>query len=59
MKTAVNLHLNGMSLRKAAKDSNIPYATLRRYVIKYLKDKSASMKPNYSVNKIFTEEQET
>lgn len=59
MKAAVNLHLSGMSLRKAAKNSKIPYPTLRRYVMKYLKDQCAAMEPNYSVNKIFSEVQET
>ncbi|KAJ2937102.1 hypothetical protein O0L34_g19464 [Tuta absoluta] len=58
MKQAIDHHLRGFSIRKSAKEYNIPYPTLRRYVIKYLKDDTCSLVPNYEVNSVFTPEQE-
>lgn len=58
LQKAIELHLAGESLRKSAKDYNIPYPTLRRYVIKYLKNTSINLEANYSLQKVFSEEQE-
>lgn len=60
MKNALTNIKNGMSVRKASKTSGISFSTLRRY---YLKTKNvnvdeARLTPNYSVNKIFTTDQE-
>lgn len=58
MKTAVGLVNNGMSLRKASEQCHIAHQTLARYVKKYKNDNSSKMSPNYSVNKIFNDEEE-
>lgn len=61
MRAALELIEGGEKIRKAAKLRAIPYPTLRRY---YLKIKHASegeitrFVPNYSVNQIFSSEQE-
>lgn len=58
MQKGIQLHLSGLSIRKAAKDANLPYPTLRRYVIKHFKDPSCSLEPHYNASKNFTDEQE-
>lgn len=59
MRRAVHAHLqDGLSIRKAAKEFEVAYPTLRRYVKKFIQDRSAKMEPNYDVNRIFTVEQE-
>jgi hypothetical protein len=47
----------GECLRKVAKDASIPKSTLQRYVAK-LKTESARFTPNYSVNKVLSDEEE-
>lgn len=47
------------SIREAAKLCGIPYQTLQKYVSKSRKGELSTLEPNYSVNKVFTEEQET
>lgn len=32
---SIEKHLSGLSIRKAAKDCNLPYRTLRKYISKY------------------------
>lgn len=58
MRRAISKHLSGASIRTAAKEYNIPYPTLRRYVLKYKNDPNCSLIPNYEINTIFTLEQE-
>lgn len=61
IRRGITLIRNGMSIRAAAKDVQVPYATLKRY---YWNIKNAAslegqrLQPNYSVNKVFTETQE-
>lgn len=63
MLRAVLLKRQGKSIRKAAKECNVPYATLFRYVKKYKNVDDAGLPnvrltPNYDVNRTFTVEQE-
>ncbi|KAK9879928.1 hypothetical protein WA026_008435 [Henosepilachna vigintioctopunctata] len=60
MKAALENIKNGMSVRKASKLSVIPFTTLRRYFhkIKNMNIDQATSTPNYSINKVFNEEQE-
>lgn len=60
MRKALGIIEKGTSIKTAAKLCGLPFSTLRRY---YHKNKSLSsnemkLVPNYSVRKIFTEEQE-
>lgn len=59
MQAALKMVDNGTSIRKTAKNCNIPYPTLRRYVKnkRELGD-NISLVPRYDVNKVFTEEHE-
>ncbi|XP_022835755.1 uncharacterized protein LOC111363186 isoform X2 [Spodoptera litura] len=54
----IEKHLSGLSIRKAAKDCNLPYPTLRRYVTKYRNNPSCRLEPHYDASKIFTDQQE-
>ncbi|CAB3252737.1 unnamed protein product [Arctia plantaginis] len=59
MQKGIELHLNtGLSIRKSAEASKIPYPTLRRYLLKYVKDPSTRLEPHYNASKIFTDQQE-
>lgn len=58
VRTAIQLFLNGYSIRKAAKEVNLPYPTLRRYVHKYKNNPNCRLTPNYEVNMVFSKEQE-
>lgn len=61
VKNGLLLIRNGKTIREASKESGVPFTTLRRY---YHNTKHAislddqRLEPNYSVNKIFTIEQE-
>lgn len=60
MQQAINMHLNcHMSVRKVAKEFQIPYQTLQRYAVKAIQGTLIRLEPNYSVKKVFTHEQET
>lgn len=60
MKEALINIKNGMSVRKAAKLSGIPFTTLRRYHLKTrnLNVDETPLTPNYTINKVFTTAQE-
>lgn len=63
MLQAIMLHRNGMSIRKAAKECEIFYPTLQRYVKKYASVRTDQLQherltPNYDVNRIFSTSQE-
>lgn len=60
MKEALKNIKNGMSVRKSSQITGIPFTTLRRY---YLKTRNLNLDetrltPNYTINKVFTAEQE-
>lgn len=65
IKEGIRLIINGESMRKAAKRTGVPFATLKRYFWKTKSNPSveellpSQLQPNYGVNKIFTPEQET
>ncbi|PZC80870.1 hypothetical protein B5X24_HaOG213857 [Helicoverpa armigera] len=54
----IEKHLNGLSIRKAAKDCNLPYPKLRRYISKYKNNPSCRLEPHNDASKIFTDQQE-
>ncbi|KAK9694564.1 CENP-B N-terminal DNA-binding domain [Popillia japonica] len=61
IKNGVVLIRNGMSMRQASKTVGVPFATLKRYYWKTKNTPSLEglrLQPNYSVNKMFTTEQE-
>lgn len=63
MLQAIKLNRQGMSVRKAAKEYNVSYPTLFRYIKKHKNVSDASLESqkltsNYDVNKIFTDDQE-
>lgn len=59
MKAVFDLVVNGISIRKAAVESNLECPTLRRYVekIKSAPDENMRLLPNDEINMIFTSEQ--
>lgn len=65
IREGLKLIRNGESMRKASKRANVPFATLKRYFWKTKDSPSleellpSQLQPNYSVNRIFTAEQET
>lgn len=61
MQTSVNLVLGGRSLRSVATENGLCFQTLARYVKKQRDagpEEQIRMKPNYAVNKVFTDVQE-
>lgn len=60
MREAVQLVLSGRSLRSVAVEKNLSFQTLGRYVKKQKEapDQIIRMVPNYSVNKVFNDQQE-
>ncbi|KAI5707568.1 hypothetical protein M8J77_005136 [Diaphorina citri] len=61
MQEAVNLVLNGRSIRSVAEEKGLKFQTLGRYVQKQKKagpDEKIMMKPNYAVSKVFSDAQE-
>lgn len=58
MKKAVDLVKNGMSIHKAARECNLKYSTVRRYVKKHENQDNVQFVPDYEVNAIFSREQE-
>lgn len=59
MREAVNSVINdNKTIRSAAKEKNLSFQTLSRYVKKFKEDPSCRMAPNYKVNQIFSKELE-
>lgn len=59
MKSALMMVENGHSIRKAAKQYQISYPTLRRYVRnKLLHGENISLTPRYDINKVFSQKHE-
>lgn len=63
MLRAMMLNRRGWSMRKAAKECNVYYPTLQRYIAKNTAIRTEHLKsqrltPNYNVNKVFSDEQE-
>lgn len=58
MRKALELIQNGCSIRKAAKDCDLPYPTLRRYALKFKNDPNCSLTSIYETRVIFTPDQE-
>lgn len=60
MKKAIQLVQDGMSIRKASKECQLKYPTVRLYVKRNKENAGQSIRltPNYEVNKVFTSEEE-
>lgn len=59
MREAVNLIINDQkTIRAAAREKNLSFQTLSRYVKTFKENPSCRMAPNYKVNKIFSNELE-
>ena len=60
MENAIKAVNSGSSLREAAKNFNLKFQTLARYVKKHKEASGAPVRltPNYSCRRIFTDEQE-
>ncbi|XP_072399657.1 uncharacterized protein [Diabrotica undecimpunctata] len=58
MREAVNLVISGISIRQAAREKNLSFKTVSRYVKKYRDDPECRMAPNYKINQIFSLELE-
>lgn len=61
IRNGLNMIRGGMSIRQASEKSGVPFATLKRYHWKthtYESLDNQRLEPNYSVNQIFTTEQE-
>ncbi|XP_031335285.1 tigger transposable element-derived protein 6-like [Photinus pyralis] len=58
MKQAVQLVLEGSSIRQAADRHGLHFQTVHRYVKKFQQNPDSRLCPNYKVRQIFTDEQE-
>ena len=54
MRDAVQLVLDGLSIREAATQKAVSKTTLSRYVKRYRSDNSTQLKPNYGHSHVFT-----
>ena len=59
MQDAVQIVLDGLSIREAAAQKAVSKTTLCRYVKKYRINSSTELKPNYGHSRVLTAKQET